>query len=171
MTLVFIDTETTGLDPARHSIWEIAYAVDNGPIKSSFVAHSTEHADPTALALNGYLNRFAGSPLLGLAFEKQLREDVAGAAIVAANPAFDAAFLRARWGVTPWHHRMLDIESYAAALLGLTVPLRGLKGITDELRERGFTIPEPDHTAAGDVATLRASFTVLLGIVITSKPS
>ena len=37
MTYVYLDCETTGLDPERHEIWEIAFAVDGGEIQSSFV--------------------------------------------------------------------------------------------------------------------------------------
>lgn len=155
MTLVYIDTETTGLDPALHSIWEIAYAVEEGPVQSSFVSHGAEHADPTALRLNGYYDRFKGEPFLGLRFEADLREALTGSTLVAANPAFDTAFLRARWGVTPWKYRLLDVEAYAMGALGFDEP-RGLKDVSMALRERGFVIPEPDHTAAADVETLRA---------------
>jgi oligoribonuclease (3'-5' exoribonuclease) len=46
MTLVFLDTETTGLDPNRHEIWEVAYAVEDDPIVSGSVHHSLRNADP-----------------------------------------------------------------------------------------------------------------------------
>jgi len=155
MSLVFLDTETTGLDPARHSVWEIAYAVDGGPILSSFVAHSIEGADPYALGVNGYLARFAGAPLLGLHFEANLRDALNGATLVGANPAFDAAFLRARWGVTPWKYRLLDVEAYAMPALGLSEP-KGLAYIAKELGT-----DSPDHTAAVDVLVLRDTFRAL----------
>lgn len=155
MSLVFVDVETTGLDPSLHSVWEVAFAVDDGPILSSFVAHSTEHADPEALAINGYLDRFQGAPNLGLEFERQLRGALTGNTLVAANPAFDAAFLRARWGVAPWKYRLLDVEAYAMPYLDLDVPV-GLARIADLLG-----IDAPDHTAATDVAVLRACFNEL----------
>ena len=157
MTLVFLDTETTGLDPRLHSVWEIAYAVNDGPIRSSFVAHSPEHADPTALKLNGYLTRFKGEPLLGLNFEANLRADLAGATLVGANPRFDAAFLEARWGDAPWHYRLWDIEAYAAGVLNLP-SLLGLKDLYAYFNRDNAGIPAPNHTAAGDVATTRAIF-------------
>lgn len=160
MTLVFLDIETTGLDPSRHEVWEIAYAVDDGPVRSSFVAHGAAGADPVALRLNGYLQRFRGEPLLGLTFESELREVLKGATVVGANPAFDTGFLRERWGDTPWHHRLWDVEAYAAGVLGLD-KLLGNAGVADTLRERGFTIPQPDHTAAADVEATRASFYAL----------
>lgn len=155
MSLVFLDVETTGLDPSLHSIWEVAFAVDDGPIITSQVAHSTEHADPEALAINGYMDRFVGKPLLGLHFERELREALTGNTLVAANPAFDAAFLRARWGVAPWKYRLLDVEAYAMPYFNWPVP-QGLARIADLLG-----IEAPDHTAYADVHTLRECFYAL----------
>jgi len=155
MTLLYLDTETTGLDPDRHEVWEIAYAIDDGPVLSSFVAHSVVGAEPAALRINNYLSRFVGVPFCGVTFEIALREAAEGATLVGANPAFDAAFLRARWGVTPWRYRLLDIEAYAMPALGLSTPA-GLSKVAESLRDIGFEIPEPDHSAGADVATLRA---------------
>lgn len=161
MTLVFLDTETTGLDPDRHEIWELAYAVDEGDIHGGVVYHSMRHADPKALSMNGYHERsFPRSFADMQALELGCREALSGATLVAANPSFDAAFLRARWGVTPWHHRLWDIEAYAAGVLGWR-SLKGMAGVADALREFGYDIPHPDHSAAGDVAALRASFYAL----------
>lgn len=160
--LIYLDTETTGLDPTKHDVWEVAYAIGDGPIESFVVPHSLKTADPKALELNGYWTRVEGgtpraaSPVVDLG----LREALAGATLVGSNPAFDAAFLTARWGEAPWHYRMVDIASYAMPVLGYDRP-QGLATITADLRQLWFEIPEPDHTAAGDVATLRAAFTAL----------
>lgn len=161
MTLVFIDTETTGLDPDRHEIWELAFAIDDGPIHSGPVPHSLRHADPFALDLNGYHSRFVDAR--PGAIEPQCRRALTGATLVAANPAFDAAFLRARWGETPWHYRLWDVEAYAAGVLGMHT-LTGLAGVADALRSLGHDIPDPNHTAAADVATLQATFYALHSI-------
>ena len=159
MTLVFLDTETTGLDPDRHEVWEIAFAVDDGPIVSGVVPHSLRNADPLALNLNGYYGRGVVPTYSDI--EGMARSALEGASIVGANPAFDAAFLRARWGCTPWHHRLWDVEAFAAGVLGLDfVP--GLAKTAEILRVQGYEIPEPDHTAAGDVATLRTIFRHLM---------
>lgn len=155
--LVFLDTETTGLDPARHEVWEVAFAVNDGPIRIRYLTHSLRTADPKALELNGYYSRFREADVDS---DVSLRSVLDGATIVGANPAFDAAFLRARWGVAPWHHRMIDVESMALAVFGYDRP-KGLMGVCDDLRERGFVIPEPDHTAAADVATLRAAYNAI----------
>jgi hypothetical protein len=164
MMLVFLDTETTGLDPARHDVWEAAWAVDDGPVESAFLAHDVAGADPEALRLNGYLTRRPRLDVVAsLTSEHALRQALTGATLVAANPAFDAAFLRARWGEAPWRYRLLDVEAYAMGALGYDTP-QGLARIARDLRKIGADIPEPDHTAAADVATLRACFYALRSI-------
>lgn len=160
--LVFLDTETTGLDPSRHEVWELAYAVgEYGPLFGGVVYHSLRNADPFALKLNGYHERTS----LGRYSDVELsaREALKGNVLVGANPAFDAAFLRARWGVTPWHYRMLDVESYAMPILGFDRP-KGLKDIYLDLTSRGVELPENDHSAAGDVATLREAYYALASL-------
>lgn len=165
MSLIYLDTETTGLDPDRHEIWELAYAVDDGPIASGTIYHSLRHADPTALRLNGYHDRVTNlaTPRAMQTLEESAKGVLDGNTLVAANPAFDASFLRARWGVAPWRYRMLDVEAYAMGALGFDIP-KGLRDITGALRTRGFFIPEPDHSAAADVETLRACHLALASI-------
>jgi hypothetical protein len=89
------------------------------------------------------------------ALEEGAREALDGNTLVAANPAFDASFLRARWGVAPWRYRMLDLETYAMPAFDWDAP-KGLKDIAQALRDEAFPIPEPDHSAGADVETLRA---------------
>jgi DNA polymerase-3 subunit epsilon len=157
VSLVFLDTETTGLDPAHHEVWEVAVAIDDKPIIQVYqLPHSLRTADPQALSLNGYWGR-ANVNRATDAYDLELRDLLAGATIVGSNPAFDTAFLRARWGIAPWHHRLLAVESMAFAVFGYETP-KGMAAIADDLRDKGHDIPEPDHTAAGDVSTLRAVF-------------
>ena len=163
MTLVYLDTETTGLDVDLHDVWEIAYAVDDGPVRSCVVDHDVVGADPSALALNGYFGRGdvrhrPSDSLHALNFELKLREDLEGATLVGANPAFDAARLGARWGASPWRYRLLDVEAYAMGALGLDEP-KGLAWIAEVLG-----VEAPDHTAAADVHTLRECHRALRAI-------
>lgn len=157
--LVFLDTETTGLDPALHQIWEIAWAIDDGPIESRVVTHSLQTADPKALEINGYWERIDAWSINTRA-DHTLRAILDGATIVGSNPAFDAAFLRARWGVAPWHHRLIGVETMAMQEFGWDRP-KGLKDVAGALRAINYDIPEPDHSAAGDVRTLRATYLAL----------
>lgn len=166
MTLVFLDTETTGLE-LYHDIWEIAWAVGDGPIGSMFVPHTLTNADPEALDLNGYWSRFYQRDIVDPLADPILREALKGATLVGANPAFDAYRLQRRWGAQPWHYRLLDISSMAVQAFGLNnsgMP-PGLAEVRSVLLEHyadsDVSIPEPDHTAAGDVATVRACYNLL----------
>lgn len=158
MTHVFIDTETTGLNHDFQEVWEIAYAVGDGPIQSGVVSHTTTFADPKALEMNRYYARSKTAREWTTEQEDAVREALTGNTLVAANPAFDAAFLRARWGATPWKYRLLDVEAYAMGALDLDEP-KGLAYIAEQLG-----VAAPDHTAAADVHTLRECFKALRAI-------
>jgi DNA polymerase III alpha subunit (gram-positive type) len=152
MNYIFLDTETTGLLHSVHDVWEIAYAINNGPIHSSFVEHDIESADPKALEINGYKDRFKGLPQFPQLFEMNLQEAGKNATLVAANPAFDNGFLVARWGFRPWQYRMLDISTYAMPYFDWKIP-EGLATVA-----KCLDISAPDHTAAEDVNVLRQCF-------------
>lgn len=165
MSIVYLDTETTGLDPALHEVWEIAWAVDDGPVQAAFVAHHLAGADQDALRIGGHDVRCGPHPygkvmFWNSGFEDELRDALTGNTLCAANPAFDAAFLRARWRQAPWKYRLLDVESYAMGAFGWTEP-KGLRDIRSALTGDGFDIPAPDHTAAADVECVRACYRAL----------
>lgn len=178
----YVDIESTGLDEARHSVWEIAFAIDDEPIESSVVTHSLVNADDTALEVGNYWHRMFREPFSAheaTIWESAIKKRLFGfdgtLYIVGANPGFDIKFLNLRWGALPWHHRPIDIESYAMGPLGpLTsdepVVPQGLFTICQTLRTLGWDIPEPDHTAAGDVAATRAAFKALLKINAGDTP-
>lgn len=178
---LYLDTETTGLDVSRHDVWEMAYAMDDGPISSSIITHTLVKADAKALEVGNYWHRMM-EPFS--AYESAVWEDIAKSEmfdhkstlyLVGANPGFDARFLEARWGLTPWHYRMIDIESFAMGAIGhlvvdgINVPV-GLHIICETLRTLGWDIPAPDHSASGDVAALRAAFKALTAIYVGDTP-
>lgn len=169
MTFVYLDTETTGLDPMKHEPWEVAYAVDGGPILSSFLPLDRfQNANVDSLGIGNFPRRYIWPDDWKIVdFDIALRNALAGATLVGANPSFDAAMLtHAWWGEdtpAPWHYRMLDVEVYAMGALGYEKP-QGLHRLSTDLRERGHDIPVPDHTAGGDVATVRACHLVLVGM-------
>lgn len=159
--LIFLDTETTGLDPELHDVWELAYAKNGGPINTYILPHSLKTADPRALAMNGYFKRYPlGARADGPMGDIYLKEIVAGNTLVCANPTFDRMMLRKRWGLEPWHYRSIDVESMALVVFDWGRP-RGLNDIAAELRSRKHDVPEPDHTAAKDVEVLRACYHAL----------
>lgn len=171
MSLVFLDTETTGLDPKLHEVFEIAYVVDNAEyIECEIVAHTLRNATEEALTINRYHKRRVPELFTEFAarrFESRLFTALEGQTLVCANPHFDANMLEARWGAAPWHYRLLDIEAYAMPAFGWDTP-KGLHTIYTALNERGFNIPESNHTAWSDVNTLRETFWALRGIYATN---
>lgn len=159
--LIFLDTETTGLDVGRHEVWEIAFARETGPVRSFILPHSLQTADPKALDINTYWERFPlGAVHDGTHLDIAICEELSGATIVGSNPRFDCNMLRARWGVEPWHHRLVNVAEGAMWLFGWDRP-KGLNDVILEPVARGYEIPVPDHTAARDVEVTRAAYLAL----------
>lgn len=161
MTLCFIDTETTGLDPRIHQPYEVSfwYEVSDKPV-TSWLPHDLTHADAAALKIGGYWERGADRESLQRMTPRTLASCLVGVTLVGSNPAFDAAMLTRFIGAPVWHHRMIDVSNVAMTVFDLDRP-PGLAACVELLAGRGFEISEPDHTAEGDVRTTRAAYAAL----------
>jgi DNA polymerase III epsilon subunit-like protein len=136
-SICFVDTETTGLDPARHHVWEIAVIrrrADGVDCEYLWqIRPDLTTAEPEALKIGRYEERFAvpdgceaiemfesGPPLKSTLPEVlfDLQDALKDAVIVGSNPGFDVAFLtallRAHGRKLPWHYRPIDIATLAA---------------------------------------------------------
>lgn len=167
--LCYIDTETTGLDPRIHQPYEVSWwrEDEEGP-ELLHLPHTLEHADGAALRIGQYFERGfypgLGRPLaLNNDEMRGFIEELRGVTLVGSNPAFDAAMLTRIIGTPVWHHRMIDISNVAMVTFGLDRP-PGLAETTALLRDADWEIPEPDHTAEGDVRTTRAVYEALRAI-------
>lgn len=122
--LVFLDTETTGLDPAVHEVIEIAAirtdATGNQIIGTYHVKVQPtriEKAEPAALAINGYTAddwRTATDKQTALA---DLQRFVADAVVVGHNVGFDIGFIdamaREQNTGNAWYKYKVDTSSMA----------------------------------------------------------
>lgn len=159
--LCFIDTETTGLDPRIHQPYEVCIWREDWERPNTFgLPHTLEYADQQALKVGGYFERNRmyqqGDHTTARVITKYLR----GATLVGSNPAFDAAMLTRVIGTAVWHHRLINVAEGGMWVFGWDRP-KGLADVAAECRARGYEIPEPDHTAEGDVRTTRAVYEAL----------
>lgn len=166
--LIFLDSEATGLELMTHDLWELGWAIDHEPAISGLIPHSLYGADPEALRINNYAERCeVDEPLtiptevedyLHDTFYEWERRHGERLTVVGANPHFDLYRLSRRWDWdAPWAYRAIDVSVLAMGVFKTDLPL-GLNSLTAKCREHGFDIPEPDHTAIGDVEATRAAF-------------
>jgi oligoribonuclease (3'-5' exoribonuclease) len=159
--LVYLDIEATGLDPLVHDVVEIAWAVEDGEVRSYVPEHSLAFADGQALTVNRYFDRDLDRRTDDTwSIQRELVRDLQGATVVGSNPAFDTMFLRRKIGYAPWHHRLVDVSNVAMMVFDWHRP-KGLVDVTAALVERGLELPTPDHTATGDVECTRAVYLAL----------
>lgn len=160
--LCFIDTETTGLDARIHQPWEVCYwREDEAEPTTLRLPHTLEYADPQALDIGRYWERSGAVDLRGnIGAPWMVAHALRGVTLVGSNPAFDAAMLTRVIGTSIWHHRMIDVSNVAMVVFDTARPL-GLAEIAGRLGVLGHEIPEPDHTAEGDVRTTRAAYVAL----------
>jgi len=165
-TLCFIDTETTGLDARIHQPYEVCWwREDQDEPVALDLPHTLDHADQQALAIGGYWDRHMmpfGDDRHGYE-QRKLVNNLRGVTLVGSNPAFDAAMLTRFIGAPVWHHRLINVAEGAMWVFDWDRP-KGLADVATACRERGYDIPEPDHTAEGDVRATRAVYEALRAI-------
>jgi DNA polymerase III alpha subunit (gram-positive type) len=156
--LIFVDTETGGLNVETDPLVELTWATRESDPQTLYfgVTEVPEFIDN----LIGFTKRGISGRLSTQPEFQRFLEASDGATMVAANPAFDMGFIQAA-GLWRFHYRMLDVEAYAMAKLNLEgVP--GIKTIFDILKADGADwITEPDHTSRNDVLAMRDAFLIL----------
>lgn len=161
--IVFLDTETTGLDPNRHELLEVAMLVrtQSHPGSDLTINFSLNidplKADPKALEVNHYFER--QDELLKMRISHALAgrfllQQLTDAVVVGNNVQFDlrfvAEFLLTRTNVencTPWHYNPVDIKALAAGKLGLGEPPWSTERIA---QAANVPLPTDQHTAFAD---------------------
>lgn len=175
--LIFLDTETTGLRPDIHTIWEIAWVTayhdfEGGALHIVDSFESTVHvgfrelknADPDALKVGRFEERHRGGKMEKEAVVAELTASIARLIegglplphFVGAVPGFDHAMLCRNWlgwpgfGEGLWHYHLIDVETLVAGKLGVHPPYKHselAKAVGVEINKK------TRHTAMGDVQT------------------
>lgn len=171
--LAFLDIETTGLNPFRHDVLEVAYLLneDDNTKEASFgttyfsLPIDSVVADEKALSINRYHDRRAELQAIEIPYPEaaaQLAAELDGYMIVGANPTFDLAFLCTlldEFGREPtWHYRCLDLNTLAAGWMGARLPVS-----TQEIAEE-FDVPlsAQQHTALADATWNREAYFAII---------
>jgi DNA polymerase III epsilon subunit-like protein len=173
-SLVFIDTETTGLDPNAHEIWEVGLFVRRPTSDPSglpqgvvprdetsrhhwFVKVDLKEADPKALDIGRFYERY--QPRVAV-HPRELVDALwriipHRAHLVGAVVSFDEERLRKLFRYytpdavlpVPWHYHLVDVEALAAGMLSQEPPWA-----SESLAERLGVPIDPDrrHSALGD---------------------
>jgi hypothetical protein len=128
--LVFLDTETTGLDEHYDMPWEVSWinrdltGVREDIETSVFVQHNTERAEKLPEPFRtDYLKRYKAdeaiskarlADMLGLVFQGRPH-------LIGAVPGFDTVrltqILAGQFRLPPWHYHVIDVENVALGFL------------------------------------------------------
>lgn len=156
-----VDVETTGLDPRIHQPYEVSvWRSDHDQPTTLGLPHTLEHADPHGLAIGRYHDRGFAPRTTDRGEVQQLLRLLTDVTLVGSNPAFDAAMLTRFIGCQVWSHRLIDVAQAAMWVLDVDQPL-GLAKLVGRLQTLGHAIPDPDHTAEGDVRATKAAYNAL----------
>lgn len=168
MNLLFLDTETTGLDHNYHEVCSIAwrkYGKAEG-VEYAVSCGYPERADTIALEVNGASREMLGNGTQPLYLRRHL-EDFRGHTLAGWNIGFDIRFLMNRQqhilsaDTYPFHYRPLDVASLAwPLLLEGKVDSLGLNAVCDYFGVSN----DGAHNALRDVERTIAVYEHLVGV-------
>lgn len=167
MNTVFLDIETTGLDPLKHEILEVAALIDyDGDDKNSGIIHFSlpidlAKADERAMEINGFIERRVA--LADIRIERgraksTLYNVLKGALVVGNNVQFDLRFIEQLLGMAPWYYSPLDLKAWVAGRCGMPKPA-STKLIAEVA---GVPLPSDAHTALADARWNKAVYGALV---------
>lgn len=164
--IAFVDTETLGLDPDRHAIWEVGlvlYDPDECAVVSEHMwqiwltTHQIADGDPVGMEIGRWGERYdRDTATVPPEFLVEFIRLTKGAHLAGAVVSFDEERLRRmalRSGFEPgWHYHLIDVEVMALGALAASGESFPLPWKSDPLSARfGVTVSKDDrHTALGD---------------------
>ena len=169
--VAFVDTETLGLNPDVHPIWEIAIILPDRDEEHVWQVRPTaveiSNADPIAVTISGFGSRYDDAA----AFRSGETVDrfsalLEGRHIVGAVPSFDEERLRRMYldvyptpDRFPWHYRVVCVEAMMCGVLGC-----GPGAEPDDMAEQlGVVRQEEKHSALADARWARSVFDRIVG--------
>lgn len=178
----FVDTETTGLDPDRHQIWEVGLILPNDDEYHWYLPVDLGTADPFALDIGRFHERhphgYRSPTEGGLTDLDQFSEEFASltyklhmaGAVISFDDLRLAKLLRAHGQQPGWHYHVIDVEALAAGYLAAGYSDAGPgphrpPWNSDELSQCLGVHPDQfeRHTALGDSRWARAIYHKVLG--------
>jgi DNA polymerase-3 subunit epsilon len=150
MRTIFLDLETTGLDPVRDEILEIGILDDDGEILLDSLVCPTRHRSwPGARQINGIAPADVADASSLAALRPRLIEAVAGTRVVIYNASFDTGFL----GTDLAGAAEIVCAMYAFAA---TFPDRRWRKLGAAAAHVGYRWPGNAHRAIHDCMATRA---------------
>lgn len=184
MKRLFLDLETTGLDPRTHHLWEFAAILrdEYGCADEEFVWQirpSLDTADPVALEKCRFEERFLvpdGRDAVRVMSDgglwklephealHDIQDLLRDAHIIGANPTFDDGFLKALMHAQGrrigWQYRLVCVENLVAGALKLPGPL----SLRKSAEAMGVKVDDDArHTALGDARLARDVYDAVMG--------
>lgn len=173
--VVFVDCETTGLDPENHEIWEVGLICPGADVEewSWQLPVDLGRADLVALKIGKFHDRYLHKSTNPRRFSTDFERLTRGKHLVGAVVSFDEQRLRrlmTRNGACPsWHYHIIDVEALAVGYIrglvvaGIASPeqievVNSLPWKSDHLTEVLGVEPvseEERHTALGDARWAR----------------
>lgn len=160
--IVFLDTETTGLDPAKEQVFEVAVVRPDGKHKVwTFEPHplTVRNMHPKALEVTRYKERTSHRDWTwtaglndGYSVWRKAMEDLStwltGKHIVGAVPDFDARHLTSMYrefnlDVPKWHYHLIDVEVVAVGYIKSVAKRSRAFGLKQEVKELEALIKPP----------------------------
>jgi oligoribonuclease (3'-5' exoribonuclease) len=182
--ILFVDTETLGLDPDLHAIWEVAailYNPETDKVEDTQVwqlgltSEQMAQADPVALDICQFEKRRADSIMHTDPFEfaVEFAALASGYHLAGAVVSFDEERLRrllAQHGVDhTWHYHLIDVEALAIGYLNAREdPPDAATRLPWKSDSLSWALGvEPDeagrHTAMGDAKWALAIYRAVMG--------
>lgn len=178
MRIVFLDTETSGLDPELHEVWEVGAIVrdeDQEDIEHHWFLplFNFKNADPFALDIGKFWERYTWPDPQQYTRDymsewcRMWMQMTKGAYIVGAVPNFDVERLDnlcKRYDYRMFnHHHLVDVENLVAGKYGMAPPwksddLFAVVGLNteEEVYQKG------KHTALGDARVVRDVYDIVM---------